>query len=251
MSVVDTFLESPTYEGLAKLRKDSILEIGLKLELEVKRAMRKTQLIKIVSEHMVDNDVFEERILDDLETDSPSLSHAQVELEKARIEMEKVRIEAEKEVELEKIRLSKETRSRESEVRRTIREERRDEFDLVQQIKLVPVFNETDVEKYFQHFEKIASNLKWPLESWTTLIQTALRGKAQEVYASLSIEDCADYELVKANVLRSYEMVPEAYRQRFRNCRKDERQTYVEFFRQMETHFDRWNVAKGVDSDYG
>ena len=51
------------------------------------------------------------------------------------------------------------------------------------------------------HFEKVATSLKWP---------------------------------VKDAVLKAYEQVPEAYRQKFRNSTKDDRQTYVEFIREKE-----------------
>lgn len=82
------------------------------------------------------------------------------------------------------------------------------------------------------------------------LIQTALRGKAQEIYVSLSITDCADYNIVKAAILRSYEMVTEAYRQKFRAYQKEEKQTYIEFFCQEETYFDKWSSAKSVGLDH-
>ena len=59
--------------------------------------MRKIPLVRTVTEHMVDNGIFEENILSDLVTDLPRLSQAQLELEKARIEAEteKAKIEAE------------------------------------------------------------------------------------------------------------------------------------------------------------
>lgn len=40
--------------------------------------------------------------------------------------------------------------------------------------------------------------------------------KAQQAYSALSIEESEDYETVKGAILRTYELVPEAYRQRFR-----------------------------------
>lgn len=39
MSIIDIFLDSPTFDGLVKLKKDNILEIGLRLELEVRWSM--------------------------------------------------------------------------------------------------------------------------------------------------------------------------------------------------------------------
>ena len=87
-------------------------------------------------------------------------------------------------------------------------------------IRIVPTFNENEVDQFFQHFEKIAENLNWPSELWPVLVQTVLKGKAQDVYSSLSKEDCADYETLKYAILNAYELVPEAYRQKFRNLKR-------------------------------
>ena len=45
-------------------------------------------------------------------------------------------------------------------------------------------------------------------------------------------------------------MVPEAYRQKFRDCRKEPNQTHVEFARTKEQLFDRWCSSKKVGSDH-
>ena len=47
-----------------------------------------------------------------------------------------------------------------------------------------------------------------------------------------------------------YELVLEAYRQNFRNCRKENDQMHVEFARTKEKLFDRWCSSKKIDSDY-
>ena len=55
-------------------------------------------------------------------------------------------------------------------------------FEVTKHIKLVPPFQETDVDKYFLHFEKVAESLKWPKEYWAMLLQSVLLGKAREIY---------------------------------------------------------------------
>jgi len=104
------------------------------------------------------------------------------------------------------------------------------------------------VDQFFLHFEKLAEQCKLEKKIWVLLIQGKFTGKAQEVYAALDIEASMDYDVVKTAILNAYELVPEAYRQKFRNCRKVEGQTYVEFARQKENLFDRWCKAKKVDS---
>ena len=90
-------------------------------------------------------------------------------------------------------------------------------FDPARNIRLVPPFQEKEVDKYFAHFEKVADSLNWPKESWVLLLQSVLVGKAQEIYGSLSVEQSSNYEHVKEAILKAYELVPEAYRQKFRN----------------------------------
>ena len=112
-------------------------------------------------------------------------------------------------------------------------------FDVTKHIRLVPPFQEKEVDKYFLHFEKVAENLKWPKEHWTLLLQSVVIGKARKIYTQLSLEQSSDYDKVKELILKAYELVTEAYRQKFRNCRKENDQTHVEFARTKEQLFDR------------
>lgn len=113
-------------------------------------------------------------------------------------------------------------------------------FDISKHITLVPPFHESEVDSYFSAFELIAAALSWPKEFWSLLLQCKLVGKAQEVCASLSIEQSLDYQTLKKTVLQAYELVPEAYRQKFRNNDKTANQTYVEFAREKSVLFDKW-----------
>ncbi|CAI5673597.1 unnamed protein product [Oreochromis niloticus] len=121
-----------------------------------------------------------------------------------------------------------------------------DQFNASKQIVLVPPFREGEVDSYFTAFERIATTLKWPKDVWSLLLQCKLVGRAQEVCASLSIADSLDYEVVKSTILRAYELVPEAYRQKFRACSKSDSQTFVEFAREKAVLFDKWLAASKV-----
>lgn len=63
----------------------------------------------------------------------------------------------------------------------------------------------------------------------------------------MSVDNSLDYEIVKSAVLRAYELVPEAYRQKFRRFRKYDNQTYVEFAGEKEALFERWCASQGVN----
>jgi hypothetical protein len=123
-------------------------------------------------------------------------------------------------------------------------------FSVAQQVRLVPKFNERDVEKYFLAFEKTATTLKWPKDQWTMLLQTALSGKALDAYSALPIANIADYDMVKAEILRTYELVPEAYRQKFRKLQKGQSVSYVEFAREKRILFERWLESQKIESDF-
>ncbi len=91
--------------------------------------------------------------------------------------------------------------------------------------------------------------LNWSRDVWPLLLQCKLTGKAQEVCAALSLQDSLDYDVIKTAILRAYELVPEAYRQRFRNHKKVSNQTFVEFAREKSLLFDRWCTSNKV-SDF-
>ena len=210
MDKIENFLKEPSMDKLERLRKSEIIKIGKKLELNVQKTMRKHELVIKIARHMVDENVFGEAVLEELPTEMIRMTPEEIELEKIKIQAQ-MELQRNK-MELEKVKIQQETK----------------------QARLVPKFEEANVDGYFAHFERTALNLGWPKECWSMLLQTVQTGKAQRAYATLPTENCADYDLVKAAVLKSFELVPEAYRQKFRTQRKTENQSYVEFLREKE-----------------
>ena len=247
MDKIENFLKEPSMEKLERLRKSEIIKIGEKLELNVENSMRKHKLVIKIARHMVDENVFEEAVLEELPTEMIRMTPEQIELEKIKIQAQ-MELQRNK-MELEKIKIQQETRLREVDLAIRGRKESHDSFEVTKQARLVPKFEEANVDGYFAHFERTALNLGWPKECWSMLLQTVLTGKAQRAYATLPTENCADYDLVKAAVLKSFELVPEAYRQKFRTQRKTENQSYVEFLREKENALDKWCDSKRIDGD--
>lgn len=89
------------------------------------------------------------------------------------------------------------------------------EFVVASNLRLVSKFTEKDL--FFSLYERVAESRGWPDEYRTFLLQCVL---AQEVCASFSKSDSKDYKVVKAAVLKAYELVPKAYRQHLRSFRK-------------------------------
>lgn len=120
--------------------------------------------------------------------------------------------------------------------------------DVISYLRLVPKFNERDPDIFFTLFERVAEARSWSDSDRVLLLQCVLTGRAQEAYSAICGENALDYDRVKSAVLKSYELVPEAYRQRFRSWVKGDRQTHVEFIRDLTSHFQRWCAAAKVAS---
>lgn len=54
------------------------------------------------------------------------------------------------------------------------------------------------------------------------------------------------HDTVKTSIPHAYELVPEAYRQRFYS--KNDKQTFAEFAREKENMFNRWCASKQVET---
>ena len=225
-------------------------------ELEIKRQVEMEKL-RLEHEDRIRMETLEreDRLLrEKLEHEKLRLEMEEREKEKQR-EMEREKLEQQERIEIEKEKLHFELKMKQLELEgksksKPLLLDSGKSFDVTKHIRLVPPFQEKEVDKYFLHFEKVAENLKWPREHWTLLLQSVVIGKAREIYTQLSLEQSSDYDKVKELILKAYELVPEAYRQKFRDCRKEPNQTHVEFARTKEQLFDRWCSSKKVGSDH-
>ena len=182
-------------------------------ELEIKLKLEEMQDRKLERER-------EERQLERKRERQKEERQWQIEREKEERQLEREKedrqLEREKEErQLEREKLEFQIKMRELEVRERVNQiesRKSSHFDVTKNIRLVPPFQEKEVDKYFLHFEKVAVNLKWPREHWTLLLQTVLIGKAREIYTQLTVEQSSSYDTVKELILKGYELVPEAYR---------------------------------------
>jgi len=214
--------------------------------------LKKDELRRKILQHLHDEELLSEDEGDELETDRTTLELKKLEFqENERARENALRM---KELELKERELAMKVKLKEMELAATptvtkTAPSTSSGFDISKHICFVPPFQEHEVDKYFLHFEKVATSLEWPKDVWTLLLQSVLVGKAREVYSALSLDQSSEYEVVKTSVLNAYELVPEAYRQKFRESRKDEAQTYV-FAREKERLFDRWCASMEIGKDF-
>ncbi len=96
----------------------------------------------------------------------------------------------------------------------------------------------------------LAKSKEWATDMYCLFLHSVLPRKIKGVYCALSTAQCSDYGLVKEGTLEVYELVLEAYCQKFRNLVKQSGETHVEFAREKENAFDRWLSPMNAD-DYG
>ena len=100
-----------------------------------------------------------------------------MELDKLKLEENNRREQREKEMELEKLKLEREFNLRELEITNarphTLAHEH---FDILKHARLVPLFNQQQIDSYFSSFEKVAIRNSWPKDRWVTLLQGVLTG---------------------------------------------------------------------------
>ena len=240
---LEKFLGAPTVEGVLSLKKVELLEVANHFKVaDVKSSWRKSEIVAAVIQWLVEEeDVLPLSALDSVPVVSHGDNTAKEQLRLKEIELELAKVELEKEQVL--LRRERESAEERAEIRQA-----KSDFDVSKHVRMVPLFEGEEVEKYFLHFEKVAVSMDWPREKWAHLLQSKLTGKARDAYSALTIEEANQYDRVKEAVLQAYELVPEAYRQQFRKSRKDESQSHIEFARRKEQMFNRWSSSLHVES---
>ena len=236
---LQSFVGEPRMEEFNSLKKAELLQVAQHFKLTVNTSMGKGEIKKIVLNHLVEEELLPEEELENVNTREDHLELKKLKFQEREREVQ-LRL---RELEIREKELAVEYKTKEIELHNAKSmggpaTNVGATFDVGKHIRFVPPFQETEVDKYFMHFEKIAASLKWPEDVWTVLLQSVLIGKAREIYSALPVDQSSNYLLVKEAVLKAYELVPEAYRQKFRKTTKEENQTYVEFARTKERLFD-------------
>ena len=246
MAAIKGFVESPSRTKLHRFSKPELLEVAKQynIALDTEEHKTKDSIKRKLFDVFAETGVLPPRTpVKNTSPTSPSAPHSPSETIRLReLDLEQRRLELETELAKQRLELERDRLKLEAE-----KSKNKTVFDVAKNIKLVPPFSETDVERYFPHFERVATNFAWPKDQWASLLQCVLTGKAQEIYSSLPVANSVIYADVKDAILRGYQLTPEAYRQTFRKLRKKADETYVEFGRKKETSFDRWCAVVKAD----
>ena len=247
-------------EDVCLLRKHDLRLLASHLEVSFHSNERKDDLLRKVcvklfgETEVADGAKWSVGVRSDVEGDMSTWSIQQLELARLQASIELVKYHtAQEQAKNEQARINLEVVKLNNERELRSEQETLERFEVAQQVKLVPPFDDTDVTGYFNSFEKVAENLRWPRDKWTVLLQSVLKGstyRCQAVYTALSVSQSRDYETVKDTILKAYEVVPEAYRLKFKNSYKEPGITHVEYMNDLDKAFERWLRSKEVGGDY-
>ncbi|XP_050923269.1 uncharacterized protein LOC127139346, partial [Lates calcarifer] len=251
MDLVEEFLKVPTEELLERCSREQLVRIAEHFKMDVGDKRLKENMRNILKENLLEVGVLSQQIpavapgLDSFgvaasgEARGSTVLTFEQQRELLLLQMEM------KKLELEERRLTLSNVSGMRQLPGGIAGPSHG-FDVSMNLRLVPQFCERDPDTFFSLFERVAESRDWSDAERTLLLQCVLTGKAQEAYSALSVAESKVYVSVKTAVLKAYELVPEAYRQKFRSWEKSGRQTHMEFARELVTHFNRWCTSLGV-----
>ena len=260
---VTNFENNPKKESIDKLKHNELLELCQLFDLSyTKKNPRKADLKEAVvnyyvtEELLTDGDLVEFEVLSQSDQMTLAREKLQADSELARVqyehekEIELAKVQYDKEIESAKIQLESEKANLHHKLSMEKGISSTSNFNSFQVVKFVPAFQDDDIEKWFQVFEKAALSVKWPESSWVLHLQNSMKAKAQEAFAALPASEIWDYQKVKKTILLKYSLVPEAYRQQYRELKKKDNETYAEFAYESELLFDRWCTSVEVGTDF-
>ena len=181
------------------MKHNELLELCKHYDLSyTKKNPRKADLKEAVvnyyvtEELLTDGDLVEFEVLS--QSDQMTLAREKLQ---ADSELARVQYEHEKEIELAEIQLEREKANLQHKLSMEKGISSTSNFNPYEAEKFVPAFQDDDIEKWFQVFEKAALSAKWPESSWVLLLQSRMKGKAQEAFAALPASEIGDYQNVK------------------------------------------------------
>lgn len=265
--VVEDFIESPQECGLDICTKKQLIRIAEYFKVDIGDSRKTKDYVKgNLKAKLLENGVLMPGKVDTLGESSLSGRGSPVGLsfeQQKELLLLRIKAEQEKEQAMERMRQDLEREKLDVERQRLalIREGKLEgealradrpamvsmKQDDLSDLRLVPRFNEENPETFFSLFERLAEVRGWADSTRMLMLQCVLTGKAQQAFSALSSTDCGKYSVVKTAVLKAYELVPEAYRLRFRGGRRGDK-SHLEFMRDLARHFDCWCSAAGVAS---
>lgn len=114
---------------------------------------------------------------------------------------------------------------------------------------LTKMTDNDDPDNFFNVFEVNARQQKWLPSVWSTQLSALLSGRALAVYCRLSPIEATSYDVVKAAILKEFQLDSETYRRRFREAVKQTNESFSAFSRRLENYAVKWLNADNRRDD--
>ena len=89
---------------------------------------------------------------------------------------------------------------------------------------------------------------EWPLEQWTIFLQSSLSGAGLTACAAMAADQQADYDAVRAELLREYHITTETFRRRMFDTPFDSTNPDTRLSKHRQ-HFQQWLSSSPLDSE--
>ena len=203
--VINEIEETRSLDPLKKLKKENLIKVAAHYRITPAIGATKSHILDLIKDHCVENDIIDEveekPIVETAEVVKLKLEFQREERRLAREEAQRARdaekaareearelrlaelkearelreLELKAEQEKALLEAEKEAAAREHELKmaslgKQSPSDKASVFDPARNIRLVPPFQEKEVDKYFAHFEKVADSLNWPERKLGTII---------------------------------------------------------------------------------
>eukprot|EP00079_Xenopus_tropicalis_P017847 XP_004918339.1 PREDICTED: uncharacterized protein LOC101731081 [Xenopus tropicalis] len=108
-----------------------------------------------------------------------------------------------------------------------------------------------DTDRVLLKFEKLCAMYNVPEPEWVCFLPDRLKSKAIGYYCDVPMNACQDYKIIKAALLKPYDIEPEIHRVKFRNMVRNAEESFTRFYQRLQYRYKRWmdtsNVKKFKD----
>ena len=100
--------------------------------------------------------------------------------------------------------------------------------------------NKDDMDSYLRRFERYAEVQHWHVDNWASHLSALLKGRALDVYALLPSDEASNYKALKTALLKRYDLTEDGFKLKFRSCRPESCETFLQFSVRLSSCFQRW-----------
>ncbi|XP_066445357.1 uncharacterized protein [Eleutherodactylus coqui] len=105
---------------------------------------------------------------------------------------------------------------------------------------------EGDLDAFLQVFEQTCCQYQIPELEWARYLIPGLKGKALQALSALPKEQRADYAVIKAALIKKYNLTPEMYRQKFRTLSRGPTDSFVDLRDGQKAALRQWIRGQSI-----